>query len=288
MKYLLLLWICASPFIARCQAGSEIYLFDLTEKKGEIMLTNARNITNHVGYDNQPSFHTKKPVLYYSSFNNEGRADIMSYNYKIKTTQSITVTPEREYSPSLTPDKKYVSCIIQRDNGIQDLGKYPVGGGDPVVLVDNLTVGYHVWADNNHVALFILGKDIAPNTLHYLQLTTKKDTILEENIGRSLHKVPNENAITYVFKASQSNWEIKKLNISTLQSETLATTLPGREDIAWSASGHILSSDGNKLYQLCGNKWKEIVLKESIPALKGITRLAVSPRGDKLAVVVSE
>ncbi len=279
-------WIsCITSF---AQTGSEIYLFDVKEKKGKLTLSNPQNVTNHVGYDNQPSFHSDQPILFYSSFNEEGRADLKQYNYKSNITKNITTTNEREYSPTLTPDKKYVSCIIQRDNGAQDLGKYPLEGGDPIVLINNLTVGYHVWADNSHVALFILGKDTAPNTLHYLELPTKKDTLLAENIGRSLHKVPKESAISFVHKLSDSNWVIKKLNTNTLQSKTLASTLPGKEDITWTPSGILLSSDGSKLYQLSGTEWKEIVLKETMPALKGITRLAISPKGDKLAVVVSE
>lgn len=285
--YPLFLLICLGSSVF-AQTGSEVYLFDLKIKKGKIALSNPQNVTNHPGYDNQPSFHSDEPILYFTSFNEEGRADLKSYNYKSKQTKKITQTSEREYSPTLTPDKKYLSCIIQRDNGAQDLGKYPVDGGTPIVLIDNLTVGYHVWADNSHVALFVLGKEGAPNTLHYLRLPTKEDTVLAENIGRSLHKVPNETAFSYVHKISESSWEIKKMSTSTLKSETIASTLPGREDITWTPSGIILSSDGTKFFQLHGKAWEEIVLKESIPALKGITRLAVNAKGDKLAVVVSE
>src|SRR5690606_9821643 len=113
--------------------GSEIYLFDLSNKKGKITLSKPKNATNHPGYDNQPFFHTDKPILYYASFNEEGRADIKSYDYVTGETKFITQTNEREYSPTLTPDKKYLSCIIQRDNGEQNLGKYPVDGGEPIV-----------------------------------------------------------------------------------------------------------------------------------------------------------
>jgi len=61
------------------------------------------NITNHKGYDNQPYFHPDEPVIYYSSFNEEGRSDIKSYNYKTGVTSNITTTSEREYSPTVTP-----------------------------------------------------------------------------------------------------------------------------------------------------------------------------------------
>jgi hypothetical protein len=288
MKIYLILFLISFCSGAYAQTGSEIYLFDIKIRKGKIRLSNPQNVTNHPGYDNQPSFHTDEPIMYFTSFNEEGRADLKSYNYKSRQTKNITQTSEREYSPTLTPDKKYLSCIIQRDNGTQDLGKYPVSGGEPVVLIDNLMIGYHVWGDNSHVALFVLGKENSPNTLHYLRLPTKKDTVLAENIGRSFHKVPNETAFSYIHKISEGNWEIKKVNTSTLKSETIASTLPGREDITWTPSGIILSSDGTKLYQLRDKVWEVVVLKESIPALKGITRLAVNTKGDKLAVVVSE
>lgn len=288
MKIYPILCLISFCSAAYAQTGSEIYLFDIKTRKGKLILSNPQNITNHPGYDNQPFFHTDEPFLYFTSFNEEGRADLKSYNFKSKMTKNITQTSEREYSPTLTPDKKYLSCIIQRDNGAQDLGKYPVAGGTPEVLIDNLTVGYHVWADNSHVALFILGQDSAPNTLHYLCLPTKEDTVLAENIGRSLHKVPNETAFSYIHKIEAGNWEIKKVNTSTMKSETIAHTLGGREDITWTPSGTILSSDGTKLYLLRDKSWKEIEMKETAPALKGITRLAVNAKGNKLAVVVSE
>lgn len=282
---LVLLGICVNSF---AQTGSEIYLFDMKNKNGKIILSNPQNVTNHLGYDNQPSFHSDEPILYYSSFNEEGRADIKSYNYKKEATKNITTTNEREYSPTLTPDKNYLSCIIQRDNSVQDLGKYPVEGGEAFVIIDNLTVGYHVWADNSHLAMFVLGKDNAPNTLHYLRLPTKEDTVLAENIGRSLHKVPEETAISFVHKVSDTHWEIRKLDTQTLRSETIATTLQGKEDIAWTPDGIVLSSDGTKLYQLDGKVWREVLIKGNTTMLKGVTRLAVNTKGNKLAVVVSE
>lgn len=270
------------------QSGSEILLFDLKIKKNKITLSNPKNITNHPGYDNQPGFNRIESVLYYSSFNEEGRSDIKAYNYLTNTTNSFTQTSEREYSPTHTPDGEFLSCIIQRDNGAQDLGKYPLGGGEPYTIIDNLIVGYHVWADNSHLALFILGE---PNTLHYLRIPTKEDTVLAQNIGRSLHQIPNERAISFIQKNSATNWEIKRLDTETMLITTIAPTLPGREDICWTPNGKIVSSDGIKLFMFDpkkGKSWKEIPLASGAELLKGVTRLAVNSKGDKLAVVVAE
>src|SRR5262245_13514026 len=104
---------------AQAQPGSEIYLFDLSLKKSSVALKNPVNITGRVGYDNQPYFHPDLPLIFFTSADTSGRTDIRSYDYKKKTLIVITESPEREYSPTVTPDKGHLSCIIQRDNGAQ-------------------------------------------------------------------------------------------------------------------------------------------------------------------------
>jgi hypothetical protein len=270
------------------QTGSEIYLFDLKSKKGQVTISNPVNITHHKGYDNQPSFDADNTLIYYSSFNEDGRSDIKTYNYKKKETKSFTTTQEREYSPTLTPDKYFMSCIIQRDNNAQDLGKYPITGGTPDVIINNMIVGYHAWMDNSHLALFILGD---PNTLHLYQLPTKQDTILASNIGRSLHKIPGTQTFSFIQKTAEKDWLIKKVDLGTYKISTIAKTIPDHEDIAWTSDGLILSSDGEKLFVFNPGKdssWREIEIKAGKEILKGVTRLAVSQKGDKLAVVVAE
>ena len=273
------------------QAGSEILLFDLSIQKDKVSIANPKNITNHPGYDNQPYFHADLPVIYYASFNDEGRSDIKYYNYKTGETKSLMTTPEREYSPTLTLDKQFISCIIQRDNGAQDLGKYPLEGGEPLTILDNMTVGYHVWADNSHLALFILGKENKPSTLHYLRLPTKADTIIAENIGRSLHRVPGENAFSFVHKITESKWFIKKYNPRKSFISVIAATPPNREDMCWSSEGKIFFSDGNKIVWMDPKKdktWKDVQVSSGAELLKGVTRLAVSADGKKIAIVIAE
>ncbi len=273
------------------QPSSEILLFDLQSKKTEVIIASPINITNHKGYDNQPSFHSTMPLIYYSSFNDDGRSDIKFYNYKTNQTQSLTQTPEREYSPTLTLDNQFISCIIQRDNGAQDLGKYPIEGGEALTILNNRVVGYHLWTDNSHLALFILGTDNKPNTLHYLRLPTKADTIIAENIGRSLHRVPSENAFSFVHKITESKWFIKKYNPRKSEISVIAATPPNQEDLCWTPDGKIMISADSKIFWMdpkIDKTWKEVQIKSGADLLKGVTRLAVSADGKKLAVVVAE
>ncbi len=288
MKKLFLLLLCAFvlPLHAQRPPDTDIYLCDVKKRGKNLRLSNVKNITSRSGYDNQPFFHPHLPLLYYASANEEGRTDILEYNYQTGFTRKLTETPEREYSPTVTPDGQFISCIIQRDNGAQDLGKYPLNGGDPVIIINHIIIGYHAWINNNLLLLFVLGK---PNTLRLYNIKTGKDTVLAKNIGRSLQRIPGSNDISFVDKQDE-RWLIKKYNSQEGTIETIAPTIPNREDLAWTTDGEILMSDGDNLYLLNVNKdasWKVLAMPEEME-LKGISRLAVNTASTKIAVVVDE
>jgi len=277
------------------QAGSEIFLFNMKIENGQVFLSNGINITNHKGYDNQPFFHPSRPVIYYSSFNDSGRSDIKYYNYETKETKNFTLTHDREYSPTVTPDGNFISCIIQRDNGAQDLAKYPIDGGKPEVLINHLKIGYHEWAGENKLLLYVLDDSIH-NSLHYYYLEKNADTVIAENIGRSLHKIPGQNAMSFVQKTSEKTSVIKKFDMSTGVISTVVATLPGQDYFTWLQNGLMLMSDGNKLYyrqetafqEIKDKGWQPVIVAGDISMLKGVTRLAADAANNELAIVVSE
>jgi hypothetical protein len=290
MKNFLISILLFSCLDSSGQIASEIYLFDLKITNGQVIVSNGRNITNHKGYDNQPFFHPSQPVIYYSSFDDSSRSDIKYYNYEKKETKNLTVTHEREYSPTVTPDQQFISCIIQRDNGAQDLGKYPINGGKPEVLINHLKIGYHAWAGEDKLLLFVLNDSIH-NSLHYYYLDKNADTVIAENIGRSLHKIPGQNAMSFVQKISEKLSIIKKFDMSTGVISDIISTLPGQDYFAWLQNDMLLMSDGNKLF-VCHNKldsiWQPVIIKGDTTMLKGVTRLAINADNTKLAVVASE
>lgn len=278
-----LAWIALCLIVVRvsAQTGSDIYLADLKIGKKGFAVSNPKNITNRPGYDNQPSFHPDKPIIYFSSFNAEGRSDIKTFNYKMQETKLFTETTEREYSPTVTPDKNFISCIIQRDNNAQDLGKYPISGGTPQVLINNLTVGYHAWLNPNKLLLFVLGE---PNTLRTFDITNKKDSIVKQSVGRALHKIPGQNAVSFVDK-SETPWKIKSFDGKSIQ--TICETLPNREDLAWTPDGKIIMSDGRQFFYFdskSNDGWKMFYAS----SIENISRIAVSSNGKKIAFVVAE
>ena len=288
-KFFVIIFVFAS-LISSGQAGSEIYLFDMKFSDGQVVLSNGRNITNHKGYDNQPFFHPSQPIIYYSSFNDSGRSDIKYYNYETKETKNLTLTHDREYSPTVTPDEKFISCVLQKDNGAQDLVKYPIAGGNPQELIWHLKVGYHAWAGENKLMMFVLDDSIR-NSLHYYYLEKNTDTVVAENIGRSLHKIPGQNAVSFVQKISSTMSIIKRFDLNTGVIRTVITTLPGQDHLTWLQNEMLIMSDGTKLF-VCQDKleanWQFVIIEGNTTMLKGVTRLATNEDNTKLAVVVSE
>ena len=247
MKKILLISFIFSFFVSFGQTGSEILLFDLKFTKELVIISGGKNITNHKGYDNQPFFHPSLPVIYYSSFDDNARSDIKYYNFEKKGTRNLTLTHEREYSPTVTPDDQFISCILQRDNGAQDLVQYPINGGKPEVLINSLTIGYHAWAGEDKLILFVLD-DSVNNSLHYYNLKRKTDTVLAKNIGRSLHKIPGQNTMSFVQKIPEKGSVIKKFDINTGAISDITLSIPGQDHLTWLRSNMLLMSDGNQLF----------------------------------------
>jgi hypothetical protein len=285
MKQFILIVFLVLLFVsANAQLSTEVVLFDLSQKGGKIIATNGTNISKHAGYDNQPFFHPNKNVLYYTS-DEANNTDIKQYDIKTRKTSLVTSTPEREFSPTITPDGQNISCIIQRENGAQDLGKYPIGGGPASIIVNKLVVGYHAWLDEQTLFLFVLGD---PSTLRRFDIRTNRDTVLATQIGRSLHRVPATSAVSFVQKSADNNWAINQVDANGSVTN-LCATLPGREDLAWMGKGWLLMSDGTTVFACQPGKssWTPIELKSNVP-LKNISRLAVNASGTKLAIVTEE
>ena len=282
-KYLPVLLICFH-LISFGQNGTEIILFDVSMNVNGITLSRPVNITNHKGYDNQPFFH--KAAVYYSSQIDTGQMDIVKYNYEKKFTRLITNTPDNEFSPTFTPDEKYISCILQRKNGKQDLVKYPLDGEPPLIIIDDLKVGYHAWANNSQLLLFVL-EDTSTFGLHHYNTNTKKDKRITGNIGRGLNKIPGKNAVSFIQKDS-TGWMIKEYNIASGKVSLIMPALPNRDFLAWTKNGIIIMSDGKDIYfAKPGNDWQKVKVTGDIP-WRNITRIAINEQDTKLAVVIAE
>jgi len=286
MKKLLVLLFVSNLLFA--QSGTEIFLLDITISSENITLSNPKNITNRKGYDNQPFFHPSQPLLYYTAMQ-DGQTDIWSYNLKTGVVLQITNTIDSEYSPTVTPDKKYLSCIVQRkSNGDQDLVKYNIKKPTETQMIFESQktgkIGYQAWLNPNELISFVLDN---PQTLHYQHLISKKDTIIATNIGRSLHLIPKQKAFSFV-QQIEKKWLIRSFNPQKNTIIDIAESHPDSEHYnAWLSENTILESRNTDIfsYSLMTKEWKIVNLPNMLRKRK-ISRMAI--KGNKIAIVVEE
>ena len=270
-------------------ATEDIFAVDVKAGRGKLEFGQPVNITNRAGYDNQPSFLPDGQSLLYTSMREGEQTDIYRYDFKTAQSTRLTSTPEGEYSPTLMPGGKFFSVIRVEADKTQRLWKFPLAGGEPSLVLPAIKpVGYHLWLDARTLALFILGAEGKPNTLQLVPTDmTFLDTI-HVNIGRALHMIPRWQAFSFVHKISPDEWLIKSFDLKTKRSTTLVKTLPGSEDLAWTPDGTILMAKDSKLFQWNPAEapagWREVA-DFSAAGLKKITRLALSPKADRLALV---
>jgi WD40-like Beta Propeller Repeat len=285
--YFLTLFILVGSLVY-AQQGSDIYLFSFSIDKDQFSLSNARNITNSPGYDNQPYFLEDGESLLYSSDDGFGQTDIYRYNIKARSERRLTFTPGSEYSPTITPDGKFFSCIILEKNGDQYLWKYPLQGAVPQKVSSVHPVGYHSWVNQDKIGVFIVGE---PNTLKLVELGSDNASQIANSPGTTLAMIPGKaDLMSYVDLSNDNSWEIKSLNTTTNESTELIKTIRRSQYYAWTSSGILILGDGKRLYKFDPNTdedWVELANLTDY-GIKDFSRIAISPSGNLLAVVVSE
>jgi hypothetical protein len=109
------------------------------------------------------------------------------------------------------------------------------------------------------------------------------------DIGRSMHKIPGKNAVSFVQFDAGALW-IKEYDLADGEIRPIAPALRGSEDYAWTPDGRMLMAQGTVLtvWNPQGQgAWRVIQgLGEVVPGR--ISRLAVSPDGTQLALVVEQ
>lgn len=269
------------------QPATQIYLAKIKVKATSTKVGIAQKVSTFAGYNNQPSFSPNGKVLYYTANRGGKQTDIFAYEVKSGKTKQMINTSTSEYSPMVTPDGKHFSCIMVEADGTQRLWKYPLVGGNPSLVLKTIKpVGYHVWVDNDALVLFVLGDQNKPHTLQLASAKTETAKVLDKEIGRCFGKVPGKSKhVSFVHKPKNASWTIKQLDTRTQKITNLTSTLQGSEDYVWTNKGGLIMGQGARLYVWQkGTQWKEIADLSSV-GIKKITRLAINPKNNLLAIV---
>ncbi|WP_146104854.1 hypothetical protein [Tenacibaculum sp. SG-28] len=172
-------------------------MFDLSQKNGIWQLEKGNNISTNKGYDNQPYFYNDNSIIYASTRN--GQTDIVHYDLLKNTKTYISDTPDGgEYSPQRIPSSHSISAVRLDTNGKQNLYQYNVSNGEIKTLVPNLVVAYPRWYTKNRLAASVIENDAL--VLYLCNVKTNTNTYITANAGRSIHRIPGTNLLSYLQK----------------------------------------------------------------------------------------
>ena len=273
--------------------ATDIWLGTLVSGSGALSVSGLEQATDRDGYDNQPSFLLDGSAILFTAALDRRQTEIMRLGVASGTgsgagsgaSERLTDTEGvSEFSALQIPGQEAFSAIHEI-RGKQYLWRYDLSGEavGPIFATAE-PVGYHAWANEHVVAMFILG---SPATLQVGDALSGEIRIVAEDPGRSIHRIPGTEAISFVRKVSDDEWWIERLDPAAGTTLRITRTLPGREDYAWTPGGEILMGDGGRLFSWSEDPgWTEIADFSDL-GVEGITRLAVSPDGARIAIVAN-
>jgi len=285
LRHVLVGFMLASTVAAQAPPGTDIYVASLSRTGTTLKIGVPTNVTSRPGYDNQPFFTVDGRGFYYTSAR-AGQTDIYQYDLGSASARQITETPESEYSPTAMPDGQQLSVIRVERDSTQRLWAFTAAGVAVKPVLDTIKpVGYHAWLNADTVYLFVLGQ---PATLRQALPVRGTATIVASDIGRTILRIPRQHAMSFIQRDS-SGGVIRSLDPATGAVHDLVRLPKGAEFFAWTPDGDILSASGNQVFRWrSGEPGWEIVAQFDEAGLQKISRLAVSPTGDRIALVADE
>jgi hypothetical protein len=288
---ILFLGFLATPSV--CQLpNTNIYCLDMEKFGEQIDFKNVRFLTafNMYGYNNQPQWVNNNELqIAVQSPYDTSQTEIFSLSLLNNVITQVTATPESEYSPTLMPDRRNISCIRSdaTQAGTQRLWTYPLDRSNAGrnLLPLHQDIGYHCWLSDKKLALFIVNG--RGNFLKIVNVEDQSSIQLLNGIGRSMARM-SDGKLAYVQKATDKTWYIKSMDVNNYNSDVIIQTIPNSEDFTLLPDGTFIMGSGSKLYTYkVGNpdkQWKEIA-DLSKYGIFNIRRLTVSRELDKIAIV---
>jgi dipeptidyl aminopeptidase/acylaminoacyl peptidase len=292
MRHLLIaVALLPMPALAVAQ---DIYLARITNTIAGVRAETPVNITNRAGYDNQPSFTPDGRAILYTSTREDAQADIYRYDITTKAIARLTKTvPESEYSAVVMPRGDRFSVIRVEKDSAQRIWSFDLNGEGPQVEIPGVKpVGYHVWPDSSHVAMFVLG---TPNTLRVADARGTAVDSVTTSIGRGLVVAGRSGQFFFTRRDSVgSGFSVHAARVDTKPPQmspamfplpagceyfVVLNGRPGRPVFVTGQGSKLLAREGTT-----GGEWTEIADFTS-SGLTRISRLAISPDGQWIAIV---
>ena len=262
--------------------ATEIWLFKLeTDKLKQSVLKDPVKITNHVGYNNQPSFSSDGKKIYYVSSKENGETDVFYYDVKKKKNIPITASKVSEYSPTLLSDDKLVSSVVVEEDSAQRIHFIDAITGMDEKKLDMDSIGYFTFLNSDTLIYYKLTQ---PHSLRYYSMSTKEDKWLADSPVRGF-KAMNRHKLIYGLKDSV---EVKFYVYDFLlrKAYKYADYPSLNEDIIWHPTWGLIKSEENRLFRFDdGTQTWQLLFDLSVFQIKKITRFIFDSKNKYLVVV---
>ena len=282
---------CISPIFMNGQdvKTTEIWLVDISNKDNKLTFGIPQRITDNDHYDNQPCFSADGKFIYFASMPDTGQTDIMEYDTKKRYTRRITNTPESEYQPQPIPNNRNLLSVVRVNEELAQ-GFYSVNmdGTEIVNIAENQdSLAYYAWMNDSTVGMYTLNGEVP--TLEMFEILYQQSiVILDGGFGRCVQKIPGSSDLSFLMKKAKDDWRIYRYSFEEEDTLFICNSFPGEEDFCWTRNGFLLIGSQGKLYMYDTQlgekgKWKEVA--DYSKTIGNFYRLAISPAGDKLAIV---
>jgi Tol biopolymer transport system component len=263
------------------------------------------NITQRPGYDNQPAFLPDSSGLYYASIREDGQSDPYFYDIASGATSRVLSTPEPEYSPTPMADGRFSGVRVDADGNQQFWAWDPATGEGEELLPGVTLIGYFTWLDPDRIAMFMVEE---PYSIYLADIRTGEIQKVIEQVGRGLKRRPGSEVFGFIDASEIELDEAGKMSggrawIATYDPATgtterlVATPEPYVQDFAWTPDGGLLIGGGvteagrARILYWHPDAAPELTEVALLPPMEGVsrplvTRMAVSPDGEHIAIVV--
>jgi len=261
-------------------------LFDYNSAVDENALSGGKNVTDRVGYDNQPYF-TKNSDSFVYSRDDGVQTDIYEYNLKTGAHERLTSSDKSEFSPTPSPDNSMISFVFERNNSIWHANRgdennpswslETAGVEEPVgYFARNYKTGDVLfWSRYGYnVTLTNAGKQ----AYHY---------VAGNAVPATPYIIPGTDNFSFIHRQANGTVWIKELNPETKAVRPLTPIVGTNANYTWAPDGSVIQIEGTGVY-----RWREDaetgwIQIADLPKLgiNNANRVAVSPNGKKIAIV---
>ena len=295
LKFLFASFLLAFPifstFAQSTAPVTDLYLVEIDQDGDAYNFTTPVNLTNREGYDNQPAFSPDGTFILYSSMRDDNQTDIYKYDLESMRSEPWCQTPYSEYSPTYMPGDLRVSVVRVEKDSTQRVWSFTNDGMEPYLEYQEIKgVGYHAWGNHNRILATFLVTD--PPMIRMFENDEFEPIFESKNVGRSMHKIPNREAISFVDKEvnkAEGGWMIREVDLTNRDVKDIISTLEGQEDYCWGPDGTLWMPSGLTLYKYHPDKDSYWVPVRTFNEFENMSfyRVAMNRKGTHMVLVSS-